>query len=163
MKKKYSTIIILLFGAIGYAIITLLANYQLNSTTNDNRPHGSQTNLPELTRNNYLMGFLNENRSSYKVSFYDINIDFDIDNKSINGYVTIKAASLNDLNKLQVDLAENLNILKIVHQGKKLDFSRELDAVIIDFPSLILKDSIFNFTIFYEGVIKIILQQKATA
>ena len=152
MKKKYNTIIILLFGAIGYAMITLLANYQFNSNVGDNRPHGSQTNLPELTRNNYLMGFLNENRSSYRVSFYDINIDFDIDNKSINGYVTIKAASLNDLNTLQIDLAENLNILKIVYEDKKLDFSRELDAVIIKFPSLILKDSFFDFTIFYEGV-----------
>ena len=152
MKKKYNTIIVLLFGTIGYALISLLANYQFNSNPDDNRPHGSQTNLPELTRNNYLMGFLNENRSSYRVSFYDINIDFDIDNKSINGYVTIKAASLNDLNTLQIDLAENLNILKIVHEDKKLDFSRELDAVIIKFPSLILKDSIFDFTIFYEGV-----------
>ena len=114
MKKNYNIIIVLFFGAIGYALIALLANYQLNSTTNDNRPHGSQTDLPELTRNNYLMGFLNENRSSYRVSFYDINIDFDIDNKSINGSVTIKAESLNDLNKLQVDLDENLNILSEV-------------------------------------------------
>ena len=152
MKKKYNIIIVLLFGAIGYALITLLANYQLNSTTTDTRPHGSQTDLPELTRNNYLMGFLNENRSSYRVSFYDINIDFDIDNKSINGYVTIKAESLNDLNKLQVDLAENLNILKIVHKNKELEFSREFDAVLINFPSPIIKDSIFDFTVFYEGV-----------
>ena len=44
---------------IGYAVIALLANYQLNSTTNESRPHGSQTDTPELTRNNYLMGFLN--------------------------------------------------------------------------------------------------------
>ena len=152
MKKEYNIIIVLLFGAIGYALITLLANYQLNSTTTDSRPHGSQTDLPELTRNNYLMGFLNENRSSYRVSFYDINIDFDIDNKSINGYVTIKAESLNDLNKLQVDLAENLNILKIVHKNKELEFSREFDAVLINFPSPIIKDSIFDFTVFYEGV-----------
>ena len=35
--------------------------------------------LPELTPNNLLMGNLNENRSSYRVSFYDINIDFDIE------------------------------------------------------------------------------------
>tara|TARA_B100001093_G_scaffold215569_1_gene206877 strand:+ start:1905 stop:3557 length:1653 start_codon:yes stop_codon:yes gene_type:complete len=121
-------------------------------TTNENRSHGSQTDLPELTRNNYLIGFLNENRSSYRVSFYDINIDFDIENKSINGYVTIKSESLRDLNKLQVDLAENLNILKIVYKNKELEFSRELDAVIIDFPSLIVKDSFFDFTVFYEGI-----------
>ena len=98
MKKKYKIIIVLLIGIISYSAISFLANYQLNSITSDSRPHGSQTDLPELTRNNYLMGFLNENRSSYRVSFYDINIDFNIDNKSINGYVTIKAESLNDLN-----------------------------------------------------------------
>lgn len=151
MKKKYKIIIVLLIGIISYSAISFLANYQLNSITSDSRPHGSQTDLPELTRNNYLMGFLNENRSSYRVSFYDINIDFNIDNKSINGYVTIKAESLNDLNKLQVDLAENLNIIKIVHKNKELEFSREFDAVLINFPSTIIKGKIFDFTVFYEG------------
>ena len=140
MKNRYSIFVF---------FILLLS---CNSNTSNSRPHGSQTDLPELTRNNYLMGFLNENRSSYRVSYYDINIDFDIDNKFINGYVTIKAESLNDLNKLQVDLAENLDILKIIHKNKELDFSRELDAVIINFPSPIIKDSIFDFTVFYEGV-----------
>ena len=99
----------------------------------ENRPHGNQYNLPELTPNNYLIGNLNENRSSYRVSFYDINIDFDIENKSLNGFVTIKAESLRDLNKLQIDLAENLNIKKITHKGQELSFSREFDAVLVDF------------------------------
>ena len=63
----------------------------------ENRPHGNQYNLPELTPNNYLIGNLNENRSSYRVSFYDINIDFDIENKSLNGFVKIKAESVKDL------------------------------------------------------------------
>ena len=144
MKKKYKIILLMIVGGF----ILLLSSLE----EVDKRPHGSQTNLPKLTRNNYLMGFLNENRSSYRVSFYDINIDFDIENKSIDGYVTITAESLNDLNKLQVDLAENLNILKIVHKNKELDFSRELDAVIISFPSLIIKDNMFDFTIFYEGI-----------
>ena len=99
---------------IGYAVIALLANYQLNSITNESRPHGSQTDTPELTRNNYLMGFLNEYRSSYDVTYYDINIDFDIEEKSIDGFVTIKAMALNDIDTLQVDLAKNLSITKIL-------------------------------------------------
>ena len=65
----------------------------------ENRPHGSQYKLPELTENNHLMGYLNENRSNYRVSFYDINIEFDIERKSIHGFVTIKAESLNDLDR----------------------------------------------------------------
>ena len=117
----------------------------------ENRPHGNQYMLPELTPNNLLMGNLNENRSSYRVSFYDINIDFDIDNKSLNGFVTVKAESKRDLNKLQIDLSENLNIKKITHKNQELSFSREFDAVLVNFISTIKKDSIFEFTIFYEG------------
>ena len=118
----------------------------------ENRPHGSQYDLPELTENNYLMGYLNENRSSYRVSFYDINIDFDINKKSIDGFVKIKAESLNDLEKLQVDLAENLSINKILHNNKELSFSRKLDAVLISFPYLIKKGDLFEFTVYYEGI-----------
>ena len=117
----------------------------------ENRPHGSQYDLPELTKNNFLMGYLNENRSSYRVSFYDINIDFNIEKKSINGFVTIKAESLNDIEKLQVDLAENLNIKKIVYQNKELSYSRQFDAVLINFPNLISKGNLFEFTVYYEG------------
>ena len=109
----------------------------------ENRPHENQYKLPELTPNNLLMGDLNANRSSYRVSFYDINIDFDIKNKSINGFVEIKAESIKDLNKLQVDLSENLSIKKITHKNQELSFSRELDAVLIDFSSTIKKNTMF--------------------
>jgi aminopeptidase N len=148
MKKKYKILLCIVVGCF----IWLLSTSEIISSTNEDRPHGSQTDLPELTRNNYLMGYLNENRSSYRVSYYDINIDFDIENKSIDGFVTIKAQSLNDLDKLQVDLAENLDILKIVYENDELEFSREFDAVVIHFPSPILKDNMFNFTVFYEGI-----------
>jgi len=118
----------------------------------ENRPHGNQYNLPELTPNNLLMGSLNENRSSYRVSFYDINIDFNIDKKSLSGFVKIKAESMRNLNILQVDLAENLDIKKIMYKEEELIFSRELDAVLVNFPSTIKKGNIFEFTVFYEGV-----------
>jgi aminopeptidase N len=152
MKKKYKSIIFMVIAGLSYAIIAFLANYQINSENNESRPHGSQKDIPELTRNNYLMGFLNENRSSYRVSFYDINIDFDIENKFINGHVTIKAESLNDLNKLQIDLAENLDIIKVSSRNQDLIFTRELDAVLIEFPYDISKDDIFEFTVYYEGI-----------
>ena len=118
----------------------------------ENRPHGNQYDLPELTPNNFLIGNLNEYRSSYRVSFYDINIDFDIENKSLDGFVKIKAKSMRDLNKLQIDLAENLDIEKITHKNQILSFSREYDAVLINFTSTIKKNSMFEFTVFYKGI-----------
>ena len=118
----------------------------------ENRPHGSQYSLPELTENNYLMGYLNENRTNYRVSFYDINIEFDIEKKSIYGFVTIKAESLKDLDKLQIDLAEDLSINKILFKNQKLPFSREFDAVLVSFPYIINKGDLFEFTVHYEGI-----------
>ena len=144
MKKKFSLVLVFSF--------LLFSCQQSNSTSNENRPHGSQYDLPELTQNNYLMGYLNENRSSYRVSFYDINIDFDIEKKSIEGFVIIKAESKKDLNKIQVDLAENLEIQKISHNNQELDFSREFDAVIIDFPFTIKEGNIFDIQIDYAGI-----------
>ena len=138
-------------GPIMKKIIFSLALLTLLSCQ-EGRPHGNQYELPELTPNNYLIGNLNDNRSSYRVSFYDINIDFDIEKKSIDGYVTIKAESFKDLNSLQVDLAENLSIKKVTHKGNELSFSREHDAVLVDFISTIKKDSIFEFTVFYQGI-----------
>ncbi|MEL0008854.1 MAG: M1 family metallopeptidase [Flammeovirgaceae bacterium] len=144
MKKKFS--LALVFSLLFFSC------QQSNSMSNENRPHGSQYDLPELTQNNYLMGYLNENRSSYRVSFYDINIDFDIEKKSIDGFVIIRAESRKDLNKIQVDLAENLEIQKISHNNQELDFSREFDAVIIDFPFTIKEGNIFDVKIDYAGI-----------
>ena len=105
-------------GLIMKKIIFSILICTLLSCQEENRPHGNQYNLPELTPNNFLMGNLNENRSSYRVSFYDINIDFNIKKKSLDGFVTVKAESIRDLNKLQIDLAENLNIKKITYKNQ---------------------------------------------
>ena len=141
MKKRYSILILCTFLLL--ACGTSVANF---------RPHGSQTDAPELTRNSYLMGFLNEHRSSYDVTYYDINIDFDIEQKSIDGFVTIKAKSLNDIDTLQVDLAKNLNIKKIIHQNSSVEYSREEDAVMVFFDQTINKDELFDFTVYYNGI-----------
>jgi aminopeptidase N len=140
MKKRYS---ILIFCALLVACNGNIANL---------RPHGSQTDTPELTRNNYLMGFLNEYRSSYDITYYDINIDFDIEQKSIDGFVTIKAKSLDDIDTLQVDLVKNLNIKKIIYQDGPVEYSREEDAVMVFFNQTIDKDTLFDFTVHYSGI-----------
>jgi aminopeptidase N len=139
MKKKYSILI----------LCALLV--ACNGGSANLRPHGSQTDTPELTRNNYLMGFLNEYRSSYDVTFYDINIDFDIEKKSIDGFVTIKAKSLVHIDTLQVDLAKNLSITKIIHENSSIEYSREEDAVMVVFNETINKDKLFDFTVYYNG------------
>lgn len=142
MKDKYK----LLY------IIFLFVFLSCKSDKSDSRPHGSQYNLPELTENNLLIGNLNENRSSYFVSYYDINIDFNIEEKSLDGFVTVKAKSLVDLKKLQIDLTERLNVSKVTYKNKEINFSRKMDAIIVNFPEIIEEGSIFNFSVYYNGV-----------
>ena len=137
-------------GPIMKKIIFSFLIFTLLSCQED-RPHGNQYKLPELTPNNFLMGNLNENRSSYRVSYYDINIDFDIEKKSLNGFVTVKAESKRDLGQLQIDLAENLNIKKITYKNQELSFKREFDAVLIDFSSTI-KKIVFLILLFFMKV-----------
>ena len=109
----------------------------------NSRPHGGNE-IPPLSRNNYLMGFLNEHRASYDVTYYDINIDFDIENKSLDGFVTIKAKSLNDIDTLQVDLIKDLDIKRITHKNNELEYSREEDAVLVVFPNTIPNNTLFD-------------------
>lgn len=142
MKEKYKL----------FYFIFLFVFLSCASDKSDSRPHGSQYMLPELTENNLLIGNLNENRSSYFVSYYDINIDFNIEEKSLNGFVTIKAKSLVDLQKLQIDLTERLNVSKVTYNNKEIDFSRNMDAIIVSFPEIIEEGSIFNFSVYYNGV-----------
>ena len=142
MKEKYRL----------FYFIFLFVFLSCASDKSDSRPHGSQYMLPELTENNLLIGNLNENRSSYFVSYYDINIDFNIEEKSLNGFVTIKAKSLVDLQKLQIDLTERLNVSKVTYNNKEIDFSRNMDAIIVSFPEIIEEGSIFNFSVYYNGV-----------
>ena len=142
MKEKYRL----------FYFIFLFVFLSCASDKSDSRPHGSQYMLPELTENNLLIGNLNENRSSYFVSYYDINIDFNIEEKSLNGFVTIKAKSLVDLQKLQIDLTERLNVSKVTYNNKEIDFSRNMDAIIVSFPEMIEEGSIFNFSVYYNGV-----------
>ena len=98
------------------------------------------------------MGFLNEYRSSYDVTYYDINIDFNIEEKSLDGFVTIKSKSLNDIDTLQVDLAKNLEIKKITYENNELEYSREEDAVLVVFPNTISNNTLFDFTVHYKGI-----------
>jgi len=142
MKEKYKL----------FYFIFLFVFLSCASDKSESRPHGSQYMLPELTENNLLIGNLNENRSSYFVSYYDINIDFNIEEKSLNGFVTIKAKSLVDLQKLQIDLTERLNVSKVTYNNKEIDFSRNMDAIIVSFPEIIEEGSIFNFSVYYNGV-----------
>lgn len=106
--------------------------------------------FPKLSERNRLLGALLPERTCYDVQHYDINIDIDVDNKYLKGYVDITAVALNDFSLLQVDLAKNMKLNGIYYLGTQLPATRKEDAVIIQFPQ-IEYGSEFKFRVAYEG------------
>lgn len=104
-----------------------------------------------FTRADSLRGNLTPLRSSYDINYYHLDVQVDIDNKSISGSNVFKFTATEDLKRLQFDLFENLSIQKVVYKGRKLPFTREFNAVFIDFPGTIKKNSQEEFIVFYSG------------
>lgn len=90
-------------------------------------------------------------RTCYDINYYHLDVKFDIDKKFISGSNLFKFTATRDLNKLQFDLFANLNIEKVVYKGQPLKYTREFNAVFLDFPKTIAAGSKDEFTVYYSG------------
>ncbi len=97
-----------------------------------------------------LRGALTDLRTCYDINYYHLDVKIDIDNKTVGGSNEFAFTATKDFTKLQFDLFANLKVEKVVFRGKELTFSREFNAVFVDFP-LVKKGSREKFTVFYSG------------
>jgi hypothetical protein len=104
-----------------------------------------------FTRADTLRGKLTPLRTCYDVSFYDLDIKVDIDNKFITGSNTIRFKVTEPFNKMQVDLYTTMQIHKIVYKQKEVPYTREFNAVFIQFPETLQPDAQQEITIYYSG------------
>ena len=105
---------------------------------------------PEPTARSLLLGKLTPPRTCYDVTFYDMNIDIDINSRKIAGYVDFHSKAMDNFVKLQFDLAKNMTVDEVNYKGKSLPFTREEDAVFVTFPQIKKNDS-FQFRVTYHG------------
>lgn len=106
-------------------------------------------NAQTFTRKDSLHGGLRPERTCYNVLHYDLNIRIDPDDKSIVGYNDIAFQVIENTNKIQVDLFENMKVDSIVLDHKKLTYKREFDAVFIDVN--LQKSSQHKIRFYYSG------------
>jgi aminopeptidase N len=133
MKK-----LLFLFAIIAFSTNTLFA--QLG------------TGLPDrFTRKDSLRGTLSNIRNNYDVKFYNLDIEIDIEKKFISGFNEITFLAIENISRLQIDLFDNMKINKIEHNNKSLNYTREFNAVFIDFNKTITKGSVSKIKVFYEG------------
>ena len=105
----------------------------------------------EFGRSDSLRGYLSPLRSCYDVTYYHLDINVDPEEKFIKGYTEIHFNALESFQLFQIDLFENMNISQIIYKEKELDFTREFNAVFVDFKDTIELNTKAFITVFYDG------------
>ena len=103
------------------------------------------------SRADSLRGTLTPLRTCYDINFYHLDVKIDIDQRSVSGSNEFVFTAMQDFNKLQFDLFDNLKVEKVLYKGTELKFSREYNAVYVNFPKTIKKGAKDRFTVFYSG------------
>lgn len=103
------------------------------------------------TRGDTLRGTLSPERTWFDVTYYDLNLNIDIDNKQINGYNDIHFKVNKPHGKMQIDLFKNMNIDSILLNNKALTYTREFNAVFIPIEEKMAAQSQQKIRIYYSG------------
>jgi aminopeptidase N len=105
-----------------------------------------------FTHADTLRGMLTPERSCYDVTYYHLDITLDTTQKSVRGKNRIQFKVVRPFTRMQVDLFANLNVDKIVYAGKELKYTRDGNAVFIDFPKPMPAKTIQAIDFYYSGV-----------
>ncbi|MBR9920203.1 MAG: M1 family metallopeptidase [Bacteroidetes bacterium] len=104
-----------------------------------------------FTEADSLRGMLGPERSCYDVSAYALDIRILPDEKQIEGFVDMAFVATTDFKRLQFDLFSNMEVDKIVFEGKKLSFERKFNAVFVNMPATLSKGTQSALRIYYHG------------
>ncbi len=103
-------------------------------------------------RRDTLRGTLSSLRTCYDVSYYDLFVIIDEKERSIErSYNNIHFTAKRDFKEMQIDLAENMEVLLIQFEGKEIPFTKEFDARFISFPRVIKKGEQSKIKVWYSG------------
>ncbi len=106
----------------------------------------------KFTHADTLRGMLTPARSCYDVTYYHLDIRIDTTQRSVSGKNTIQFKVVKPFVRMQVDLFANLKVDKIVYGGKELTYSRDSNAVFINFPAKLPGNSVQTIDFYYSGV-----------
>ena len=90
-------------------------------------------------------------RTAYDVGFYHLDVEIFPEEEIIAGNSLIRFKVMESTDKIQVDLYSKMQIDSILYKDKLLDFSREFDAVTVQFPDNLSKSSVEEIQVFFRG------------
>ena len=96
-------------------------------------------------------GVLMPEQAAYNVQSYDLSVKVNIDEKSIAGVLTVKAAIVKPLDKFVLDLDKAFTVDSIKSAGADMKYNRTEKQIWIDLPHQMKPGQMANITITYHG------------
>ena len=106
---------------------------------------------PTPTQADLLRGAYGPYRANNDLLFYDLHIRVDPAKKFISGSNTVRFKMLKDDTRIQLDLVSALNVDKILMGATPLKYTREFNAVFVDFPETLHKGKVYSIDFYYSG------------
>jgi aminopeptidase N len=114
-----------------------------------------QLKAQSFSRQDSLQGSLRFERTCFDVQRYDLNIAINPDERMVEGFNDITFKTVTATQKIQLDLFENMKVDSIVFQNQKLTFTREYDAVFIEFVEMLQVGTEHTLRFYYSGKPKV--------
>jgi aminopeptidase N len=117
-------------------------------------PAAAQTTLPASpapARAAVLRGEYGRYRANNDLLSYHLDVRVDPAAKRISGKNTIRFKMLKDDSRIQIDLYAFWNVDKILLGTRQLKFTREINAVFIDFPQTLRAGRTYAIDFYYSG------------
>mgnify|MGYP000324278045 CR=1 FL=1 len=104
-----------------------------------------------FTKQDSLRGSITPEREWWNLKHYELTVEIFPKTKTIKGSNTICFEVLKPAKKMHIDLQEPLQITKITHQNKELNYSREGNVYWVNFLKNLPVNNDEKITIYYEG------------
>src|SRR5215471_5165719 len=145
--------------AVVAAVVSARTSSQTTSSHSSQTSQTSQTASPpqhirgqdEPTKAELLRGTYGPYRANNDLLFYHLDIRIDPTKKLVSGKNTIRFKMLQDDNRIQLDLADVLNIDKILLDTTPLHYERDSGAVFLDFPATLHSGQVYTIDFYYSG------------
>ncbi|HEX4912561.1 MAG TPA: M1 family metallopeptidase [Vicinamibacterales bacterium] len=109
------------------------------------------TSLRAPSRAELLRGEYGRYRANNDLLYYDLDVRIDPAKKWISGKNSVRFKMLKDDTRIQLELYANLSVDRIVHDGRELKYTRDLNTVYIDFPDTLRSGRTYTIDFHYSG------------
>jgi aminopeptidase N len=140
------------------SILVIVAGTALTGTAQTASPTPQPSPAPqrpsahhEPTHFDILRGAYGQYRANNDLLYYHLDIRVDPDKKLVTGKNTIRFKMLKDDTRIQLDLADALNIDKILLGTTQLKYQRDSGAVFVDFPETLHAGRTYSIDFYYSG------------